>query len=143
MGGVTEGLKQMSGFEGILFAAILVAFLAGVFACIYKGSNPPQPLPEHPTPPKKAAVASVIPVVCAAILYATFKVLTWYLRDHLAVPGPLAFLIIFMGGIAPWCVGIYSAYRAARAENKFLRTIGSMEVLIFLLVAAVPLVEGG
>jgi len=39
----------MNGFEGILFAAILLAFLAGVFALIYKGSRPPQPVPIAPT----------------------------------------------------------------------------------------------
>ena len=133
----------MNGFEGILFAAILLAFLVGVFALIYKGSRPPQPIPEHPTPSKKAAVASVIPVACAAILCATFKGLDWYLRDDLAVPGPFAFLIILIGVIAPWCVGMYSAYRAARAENRAVRAIGSLEVLIFLLAAAVPFVEGG
>lgn len=133
----------MSGFDSLLFAAVLVAFAAGVFACIYKGSRPPQRLPEHPIPPEKASVASVIPVVCAAILYATFKSLSWYLRDHLAIPGPFAFLIILIGVIAPWCVGIYSAYRAARAENKALRATGSLEVLIFLLAASAPLVSGG
>jgi len=40
-------------------------------------------------------------------------------------------------------VGIYSAYRAARAGNKVLRAIGSMEVLIFLIAAAVPIVARG
>lgn len=133
----------MSGFEGVLFAAILLAFLAGVFALIYKGSRPPQPVPEHPTPPRRAVVASVIPVVCTAILYATFRGLDLYLRDHLRVSRLPAILIILMGVVAPWCVGIYSAYRAARAANKILRAVGSMEVLIFLLGAAVPLVARG
>jgi hypothetical protein len=77
----------MNGFEGILFATILLAFLAGVFALIYKGSRPPQPVPEHPTPRRKVIVASLIPVVCTAILYATFKGLDLYLRDHLQVEG--------------------------------------------------------
>ena len=133
----------MNGFEGILFVAMMLAFLAGVFALIYKGSRPPQPLPEHPTPPRRAIVASFIPVVCAAILYATFKGLDLYLRDHLEVPRLPAILIIVMGVVAPWCAGIYSAYRAARAANKVLRAIGSMEVLIFLLAAAVPLLARG
>ena len=132
----------MSGFEGVLFTAMLLAFLAGVFALIYKGSRPPQPLPELPTPPERAVLASIIPVVCIAILYAAFKGLDLYLRDHLRVPSPAAIFIILMG-VCLWCLGIYSAYRAARAANKILRAIGSMEVLIFLLAAAVPLVARG
>ena len=132
----------MNGFEGILFAGILLAFLAGVFALIYRGSRPLQPVPEHPTPRRKAIAASLIPVVCAAILYATFKGLDLYLRDHLQVPRLAAILIIAMGVVAPWCAGIYSAYRAARAANKVLRAIGSVEVLIFL-IAAVPIVARG
>jgi len=100
----------MYGYEGILFAAILVAFLAGVFALIYKGSRPPQPVSESPTPPRKAVIACLIPVLCVVI-----------------------------GVVAPWCIGIYSAYRAARTANKALRAIGSMEVLLFLIAAAVPL----
>ena len=133
----------MSGFEGVLFAAILLAFLAGVFALIYKGSRPPQPVPEHPTPPRKAVVGSFIPVVCTAILYGTFRGLDLYLRDHLTVPRLAAILIVLMGVVAPWCVGTYFAYRAARAANKILRAVGSMEVLIFLLAAAIPLVARG
>jgi hypothetical protein len=133
----------MNGFEGILFTGILLAFLAGVVALIYRGSRPPQPGPEHPTPPKRAVVASLIPVVCTAILYATLRGLDLYLRDHLTVPRLPAILIIVIGVVAPWCVGIYSAYRAARAANKILRAIGSMEVLILLLAAAVPIVARG
>ncbi|MGH9528422.1 MAG: hypothetical protein ACRD2S_00715 [Terriglobales bacterium] len=133
----------MNGFGGALFTAILLAFLAGVFALIYKGSRPPQPVAEYPTPQRKAVVASLIPVVCTAILYATFRGLDLYLRDHLTVPRLPAILIIVMGVVAPWCMGIYSAYRAARAANKILRAIGSMEVLIFLLAAAVPLIARG
>jgi hypothetical protein len=133
----------MNGFEGILFTAILLAFLAGVFALIYKGSRPPQPVPKHPTPPRRAVVASLIPVVCTAILYATFRGLELYLRGHLTVPRLPAILIIVMGVVAPWCVGIYSAYRAARAASAVLRAIGSMEVLIFLLAAAVPILARG
>jgi hypothetical protein len=133
----------MNTFQSILLMAIFLAFLAGVYVLIYKGSRPPQPVPEHPTPPKKAAVASLIPVVCTAILYGTFKGLDLYLRDHLTVPRPLMFLIIVFGVIAPWCVGIYFAYRAARAANKTLRAIGSMEVLLFLIAVAVLLVAHG
>ena len=96
----------MSGFEGVLFAAILLGFLAAVFALIYNGSRPPQPVPEHPTPPRRAVVASFIPVVCTAILYATFKSLDLYLRDHLTVPRLAAIFIILMGVVVPWCVGI-------------------------------------
>ena len=33
-------------------------------------------------------------------------------------------------------MGIYSAYRTARAANKVLRAIGSMEVLIFLIAVS-------
>jgi hypothetical protein len=133
----------MNTFESILLAAVFLAFLAGVYGLIYKDSRPLQPVPEHPTPPKKAVVASLVPVVCTAILYGTFKGVDLYLRDHLAAPKPLAFFIIAFGVIAPWCVGIYFAYRAARAANKTLRAIGSMEVLVFLLAAALPLVARG
>jgi len=59
----------MNGFDGILFAVMLLAFLAGVFALIYNiynGIRPLQPVPEHPTPPRKAVMASFVPVVCAA-----------------------------------------------------------------------------
>jgi len=133
----------MNGFEGRLFAVILLALLAGVYALIYKGSPPPQAVPEHPTPHRKAIVASLIPVVCTVILYATFKRLDLYLRDHLQVPRLPAILIIVMGVVAPWSVGLYSAYRTARAANKVLRAIGSMEVLIFLIAALVPIASRG
>ena len=133
----------MSGFEGVLFAAILLAFVAGVFALIYKGSRPPQPVPEHPTSPRRAVVASFIPVVCTSILYATFRGLDLYLRDHLTVPRLPAILIVLIGVVAPWSVGIYFAYRAARAASKVLRAVGSMDVLIFLLALAIPLVARG
>ncbi len=138
-----EGSKLMNTFESILLTAVFLAFLAGVYGLIYKGSRPLQPVPEHPTPPKKAVVASLVPVVCTAILYRTFKGVDLYLRDHLAAPRPLPFLIIVFGVIPPWCVGIYFAYRAARAADKTLRAIGSMEVLLFLLAAALPLIARG
>lgn len=133
----------MSGFEDVLLVVIFLAFLVGVFALIYKGSRPLQPLREHSTPHRTAVVASFIPLVSIAILYATFRGLDLYLRDHLAVSSPTAISIILVGVVAPWCVGIYSAYRAARAANKILRAIGSIEVLVFLLAAAVPLVARG
>jgi len=125
------------------FAAILLAFLAGVFALIFKGNRPPQPVPEHPTSPRRAVVASFVPVVCTAILYETFRGLDLYLRDHLTIPRLPAILIVLIGVVAPWSVGVYFAYRAARAANKILRAVGSREVLIFLLAAAIPLVARG
>jgi hypothetical protein len=133
----------MNTFESILLTAVFFAFLAGVYGRIYKGSRPLQPVPERSVPPKKAVVASFVPVVCTVIFYATFKGLEVYLRDHLAMPRPVAFLIIVFGVIAPWCVGIHFAYRAARTTNKTLRAIGSTELLLFLLAAAVPLVARG
>lgn len=48
-------------------------------------------------------------------------------------------LIIVMGVVARWCAGTYFAYRTARAANEMLRAIGSMEMLVFLLRAAVSL----
>jgi hypothetical protein len=126
----------------ILFGVVLVAFLAGVFAIIFKGSRPPQPVPENPTATKKAAFSALMSVVCTFILYATFKGLDLYMRDHSAPP-PRPPVILLCGVIAPWCVGIYFAYRAARAANKALRAIGSVEVLIFLLAAAIVLMSRG
>ena len=120
----------MNNFESMLLTVIFLAFLAGVYILIYKGSRPPQHVPEHPTPAKKAAVACIIPIVCAAILYGAFTGPDLYLRNHLAVPRPLSIWIVLIGVIAPWCVGIYFSYRAARAANKALRAIGSMEVLV-------------
>ncbi len=129
----------MIGFEDILFAAVLLAFLAGVFAVIYKGSRTPQRVPEHSTPPRKAVLASLVPAVCITVLFATFKGVGWYLSEHLQMPRLAAILVILVGVIVPWSLGIYSAYRAARASNKVLRAIGSIEVLVFLGAAAVPL----
>jgi hypothetical protein len=133
----------MHGFESIMINALVLAFLAGVFGLIYKGSRPPQPVPEHPTPHRKAITASLVPIVCVAIVYATFKVLDLYLRDHLQVPRRVAVLIIAVGVVVPWSLGIYSAYRTARAASKVLRAIGSIEVLIFLIAAASPVVARG
>src|SRR2546423_1472139 len=94
----------MNTFESILLAAVFFAFLAGVFGLIYKGSRPFATCPERSVPPKKAVVASFVPVVCTATLYGTFKGLELYLRDHLTAPRPLVFLIIVFGVIAPWFV---------------------------------------
>ena len=120
-----------------LIIATLVAFVAGVLVVIYKGSRPLQPLPWNPTPPKKAAFAALVPIFCTAALYATFI----FLRDHLVPPRPL--VILFIGVIAPWCVGLYSAYRAARTANRALRVIGTVEVLMFLLAGALCLIARG
>ena len=126
----------------ILFGVTLVAFLAGLLAIIYKGSRPLQPVPENPTAPRKAAFAALVSLVCAFIPYATFKGLDLYMRDHFAPP-PRPVVILICGVIAPWCVGIYFAYRAARTANKALRAVGSVEVLIFLLAAALVLISRG
>ena len=126
----------------ILFGVTLVAFLAGVFAIIFKGSRPPQPVPENPTAPRKAAFSALMPVVCTFILYATFKALVPYMQDHFA-PRPWPLVVLFVGVFAPRFVGIYFAYRAARAANKALRAIGAAEVLIFLLAAALVLMSRG
>jgi hypothetical protein len=63
----------MNNFESLLLTVIFSALLSGLYILIYKGSRPPQPVPERLTPPKKAAVASLIPVVCAAIFYGTLN----------------------------------------------------------------------
>ena len=76
-------------------------------------------------------------VVCAAILLVTFTRLGPYVSEHLSPPKPL--IVVFVGGIAPWFVGIYFAYMAARARNKVLRAIGAPEVLVFLLAATLAL----
>jgi hypothetical protein len=52
-------------------------------------------------------------VVCAAIMLATFTRLGPYVSEHFAPPKPL--VVLFVGGIAPWFVGVYFAYKAARA----------------------------
>ena len=78
-------------------------------------------------------------VVCAAILLVTFTTLGPYVGEHLAPPKPL--IVLLVCGIAPWFVGIYFAYKAARAGNKVLRAIGASEVLIFLSAAALALMS--
>jgi len=65
------------------------------------------------------------PLFTLGIFYGAFNGLGLYLRDHFAVPRPLSMWIVLIGVIAPWCVSIYFACRAARAANKTLRAIGS------------------
>lgn len=117
--------------------SVAVLILAALLVAIFKGSRPPQPLPLTPTSPKQATFAALMSVVCAAVLLVTFTRLGPYVGEHLSPPKPLIFL--FVGGIAPWFVGIYFAYRAARAGNKVLRAIGASEVLVFLLAATLAL----
>jgi hypothetical protein len=117
--------------------SVAVLILAGLLVAIFKGSRPPQPIQSTPTSSKQATVAAFMSVVCAAILLVTFTTLGPYVGEHLAPPKPL--VVLFVGGIAPWFVGIYFAFKAARAGNKVLRAIGASEVLIFLLAAALVL----
>jgi hypothetical protein len=125
-----------------ILATIVVAvvLLAGLLVAIFKGSRPPQPIASSPTPPKRAAIAAFVPVVCAVIQYATFRALASYLWTHLAPPKPLIVLFL-VGLIAPWFVGLYFAYSAARAANVVLRAIGASEVLIFLMAAGLVLLS--
>jgi len=119
--------------------SVAVLILAALLVAIFKGSRPPQPIPSTPTSPKQATFAAFMSAVCAAILLATFTSLGPYVSEHLAPPKPL--VVLFVGGIAPWFVGIYFAYKAARAGNKVLRAIGASEVLIFLLAATLALLS--
>ena len=112
----------------LLFATLLIA--------VFKGSRPPQPIPSNPTAPKRAKFAALVPVVCVVVSDATFKAFGSYLRVHLVPPEQLVIPMRvgwFVGAIAPWFVGLYFAYVAARAANKALRAIGALEVLICLL----------
>jgi hypothetical protein len=124
-----------------ILAAISVAvlILAALLVAIFKGSRPPRPIPLTPTSPKQATFAAFMSFVCAAILLVTFTSLGPYVSEHLAAPKPLVVLLV--GGIAPWFVGIYFAYKAARAGNKVLRAIGASEVLIFLSAATLTLLS--
>ena len=115
----------------VMSTAILI--VAALLIAIFKGSRPPQPVPSTPTAPKKAIFAVFMSVVCAAILFVTFTRLGPYVGEHLAPPTPL--VVLFVGGIAPWFVGTYFAYKAACAENKLLRAIGASGVLIFVWTA--------
>ena len=121
----------------VMSVAILI--VAALLISIFKGSRPPQPIPSTPTAPKKATFALFTSVVCAAILFVTFTRLGPYVGEHLAPPKPLVVLLV--GGIAPWFVGTYFAYKAARAENKLLRAIGASGVLIFVLAATLALLS--
>ena len=89
--------------------------------------------------PKQATVAAFMSVLCVVILLVTFTSLGPYVAEHFAPPKPL--VVLFVGGIVPWFVGIYFAYKAARAGSKVLRTIGASEVLVFLLAAALVLMS--
>lgn len=119
--------------------AVVVLLLLALLVAIFKGSRPPQPIPSSPTAPKRAALAALVPIVCALIQYATFKGVGLYNVAYLAPPTPLVILIV--GVIAPWLVGIYFAYLAARAASKVLRAIGAVEVLTFLLTAGMALLS--
>ena len=124
----------------ILATAMVGALLlAALLIAIFKGSRPPQPIPSNPTAPKRAALAAFLPIVCVAIQYATFKGVALYRVAYLEQPKPL--IILLVGVIAPWLVGIYFAYRAARAANKVLRAIGAVEVLTFLLTAGMAILS--
>jgi hypothetical protein len=79
-----------------------------------------------------------VPILCVAIQYATFKGVALYRVAYLEQPKPL--IILLVGVIAPWLVGIYFAYMAARAANKVLRAIGAVEVMTFLLAAGIALI---
>jgi hypothetical protein len=60
---------------------------------------------------------------------ATYKGLDLYLTVHLVPPKPLILPMRagwFVGGVAPWFVGLYFAYVTARAANKVLRSIGAI-----------------
>jgi len=65
-----------------------VLLVATLLIAIFKGSRPPQPIPTTPTASKQAALAAVIPVVCALISYATFRAIGSYLTIHFAPPKP-------------------------------------------------------
>jgi cytochrome b561 len=109
--------------------SVAVLILAALLISIFKGSRPPQPIPSTPTSPMRAKFAAFMFLVCVVILLVTlFKIGPWA-GEHLARPLPL--IILFVGVIAPWFVGIYSAYKAACAGNKVIRALGASGVLIF------------
>ena len=125
----------MSTLPGI---TLLVLLVTAVLIAIFKGSRSPQPMPSNPTPDKRAMFAALIPVVCAAISYATFKGLDLYLSYYPPYEGQPPFatamrIAFLIGSIAPWFVGVYFAYSAARAANRLLRTIGALEVIVCFL----------
>ena len=121
-------------------ATVGVLLVAALLIAIFKGSRPPQSVPTTPTAQKQAALAAVVPVVCALISYATFRAIGIYLTVHLAPPIPWITPMrvgMFLGGIAPWFVGVYFAYQTARAANKGLRAIGAVELLVCVLYGAI------
>ena len=120
-------------------ASVAVLILGALLVAIFKGSRPPQPIPSNPTSSRQATFAAFMSVVCAAILLMTFTSLGPYVGEHSAPPKPL--VVLFVGAIALWFVGIYFAYKAARAGNRGLRAIGASEVLIFLLAATLALLS--
>ena len=126
-----------SSMQILAVTSVAVVILAALFVAILKGSRPPQPIPSTPTLPKQATFAAFISVLCAAAMLVTFTTLGPYVGEHFAPPKPL--VVLFVSGIAPWFVGVYFAYKAARGGNKVLRAIGASEVLIFLLGAALAL----
>jgi hypothetical protein len=128
-----------SSMQTLAVISVAVLILATLLVAIFKGSRPPQPIPSTPTSPKPATFAAFMSVVCAAILLATFTSIGPYVSEHLAPPKPL--VVLFVGGIVPWFVGVYFAYKAARARNKVLRAIGASEVLIFLSAATLTLLS--
>ena len=116
----------------LLIGAVLIA--------VFKGIRPPQPVSVNPTPLHQAVLDCLVPVVCAAAMYGTFRVLDLYLINHLAPPKPL--VVLFASGfVIPWFAGLFFAYRAARAANRALRAVGAMEVLVFLLSAGSALLS--
>jgi hypothetical protein len=119
-----------------------VLLVAALLIAIFKGSRPPQPIPTTPTASNQAALAAIVPVVCALISYATLQATGSYLTVHLAPPKPWIMPMrvgMLLGGIVPWFVGIYFAYKTARAANKGLRAIGAVELLACSLYGAVLL----
>jgi hypothetical protein len=119
----------MNPLPGVTVGVLL---LVALLVAVLKGSRPPQPIPSNPTAPRRAAIGALVPVVCAVVSYATFKGIGYLSFHHEAVkPFSDAMRIgMFVGGIAPWFVGAYFAYVAARAANKALRAIGALETLL-------------
>jgi len=119
-----------------------VLLVAALLIAIFKGSRPPQTIPTTPTASNQAALAAVVPVVCALISCTTFQAIGSYLTVHLAPSKAWIMPMrvgMFLGGIVPWFVGIYFAYKTARAANEGLRAIGTVELLACILYGAVLL----
>ena len=118
---------------------IAVLILAALLISIFKGSRPPQPLPLTPTPTRNAVIAAFVPPLSVLIVCATFRGVEAYTRTHLVPPMPL--VILFLGILALWCVGLYFAYVTSCAANKVLRTVGALEMLTFLLAGGLALLS--